>query len=212
MNPKDRAIVAHWTARLAVRKALAAAARKRYMAHPTPAAKATLLKRRAQVSKASAVIARHAGHAAVETVSDAGVLFVARAEGFRSAPYRDAVGVWTIGYGETRGVGPGTPPWTELHARETLRLRLNRDYLAPVLAAAKLYGLTLTQSQADALTSLAYNVGAGIFAPGHTISEAMRSGSRPRMANAFLVYDMAGGHVLPGLLTRRKAERAMFLS
>jgi lysozyme len=145
-------------------------------------------------------------------VSDKGVAFVAGFEGFRSNPYRDAVGVWTIGYGETKGIGPSSGPWSRELALKRLRTRLDRDYLAPVLAVAKSSKLSLSQNEKDALASLVYNLGPGILAKGRTMGDALRSRDRKRIADAFLVYDKAGGRTLEGLTRRRQAERKLFLS
>src|SRR4051812_33830431 len=90
-------------------------------------------------------------------VSRNGVALIKRFEGFRSRPYRDAVGVWTIGYGETKGIGPGTNPWSETFASQRLQDRVNRDF-APYINALK---LPLNQNQFDALASFIYNVGPG---------------------------------------------------
>lgn len=223
-------VVARWRAKLAVRKSLLAHARlraaywRKRKAHAKKGTKtysraAAMLadreklvaKRKEQVAYADRVIARHAPKAKARSVSEGGVQFVAGFEGFRSFPYRDAVGVWTIGYGETQGVGPNTPMWTKSYALSRLRTRLNRDYLAPVLRVADAVGLRLSQHEADALASLSYNLGPGIFAAGHTMGDALRSKNRTRIADAFLVYDKAGGHALAGLTRRRRAERAMFL-
>jgi lysozyme len=165
--------------------------------------------RQRQVTEAERVLDRHPGQ--VTTLSPAGVALVASFEGFRAAPYRDAVGVATIGYGETRGITMSTRPWTREHAAAQLRVRLNRDYLRPVLAATRAAGLTLTQNQADALASLAYNLGPGIFARGRTMGDAIASRDHRRIADAFLEYASAGGRVLPGLARRRRAERALYL-
>ena len=35
---------------------------------------------------------------------------VAKFEGFRSSPYQDSGGTWTIGFGHTKGVTKHTPP------------------------------------------------------------------------------------------------------
>jgi lysozyme len=165
-------------------------------------------RRRLQVREADKHIERLTR---VSGVSAKGVEFVASFEGFRSRPYRDPVGVWTIGYGETRNVGPRSRPITKRQARTMLRRRLDADYLKPVLAAAKGAGLVLKQHEADALASLVYNCGPGILAPGRSMGDALRSRDRARIANAILAYDMAGGRSLPGLVRRRRAERKMFL-
>lgn len=164
--------------------------------------------REKQVAEARRVLARHP--ATPTGLSAEGVAFVAGREGFSARPYRDAVGVLTIGYGETRGVRPGMR-WTRAHALAQLKLRADRDYAAPVLVAAKGAGLTLRQHELDALTSLAYNLGPGILVRGRTMGDAIRSRDRRRIANAFLPYDKAGDRALLGLTLRRRAERRMFL-
>lgn len=144
----------------------------------------------------------------VRTVSGRGVQFVAGFEGFRSAPYKDAVGVWTIGYGETKGITANTRPWSEAKARRQLRRRLNRDY-APAVAALE---LPLTQAMFDALASFVYNLGPAAIAPSTGIGRMLRVRAWEKAADEILKWDKAGGRALPGLTRRRQAERTLFLS
>lgn len=164
--------------------------------------------RERQVAEARAVLDRHPAPAA--GLSAEGLAFIAGREGFSARPYRDAVGVLTIGYGETRGVTPGMV-WTRAHALAQLKLRADRDYGRPVLEAARAAGVTLSQHEYDALVSLVYNLGPGILAPERTMGAALRLRDRRRIADAFLIYDKAGGRRLLGLTLRRRAERAVFL-
>lgn len=145
----------------------------------------------------------------VTGVSDACVELVAEFEGFSSKPYRDPVGIWTIGYGETRGVGPRTQPVTKTYAKAQLRKRLNEDYF-PYVARATRPG-KLTQNVADAFTSFVYNVGPGGVAVTSGVGRALRAGNIKLAANRLLQWDKAGGRVLPGLTRRRKAERYLAL-
>lgn len=147
------------------------------------------------------------------TVSDAGVAFVAAFEGGQSKdgrfrPYKDPVGVWTIGYGETRGVGPFTEPWTEKQARARLKERLNRDFVPAVLDASS---VPLKQHQLDGLASFVYNVGVGGVAPSTRVGRELRRGNLSGAAEAMLAWNKAGGKVLPGLARRREAERRLIL-
>jgi len=119
--------------------------------------------------------------------------------------------VWTIGYGETVGVGPHTPCWTQKAAAERLRTRVNRDYLAPVLKLTRAVGMDLKQNEADALASLVYNVGPGVLNKGKSVGDAIRARNRTQIANSFLLYDHAGGRTLEGLTRRRRRERQLFL-
>lgn len=146
-------------------------------------------------------------------VSEAGVNLIKSFEGFPygGRPYPDAVGVWTIGYGHTKGIGPNTKRITQRQADELLRRDLRDSYEPPVEIIAKALGLKLTQHEFDALVSAVYNLGPGILERGKTMGDALRAKSRSRIASAFLVYVKAGGQTLLGLVRRRKAERALFL-
>ncbi len=209
-----------WTAKLRSRRSLLrnAEASVRYWARRAGSARgkqmlseamARRTLRRRQVGEAERVLARHP--AGVSSVSRSGIALVASFEGFRSHPYRDPIGIWTRGFGETQGIHARSRPVTRAQALAQLRRRIDADYLAPVLRYAKTCGLTLTQQQADALASFAYNLGPGIFQRGTSLGDAMRSRNHRRIADALLLYDKAGGRALPGLTRRRRAERSLYL-
>lgn len=198
-----------WLSKLNIARHWAAVWRQRYIANPTRHNKWKLEQWRSRQRAAERVLARHP--VKVSSVSTAGMSLIENFEGFRSCPYRDAVGVWTIGFGETAGIGPGTPCWSRAAAESRLRKRVNRDYLRPVLNLADAVGLQLTQTEADALASGTYNLGPGWLGRGKTMGDAIRSKNRQRIADAFLVYTKAGGRELPGLVTRRRRERELFL-
>lgn len=145
----------------------------------------------------------------VTGISPAGVELVKRFEGFRSKAYQDPVGVWTIGYGETRGISRFTRPWTEQKAAAALRRRLDRDYFPTVKALPTFR--SLNQHQVDALTSFIYNVGPGGLGTGTVIGRALRTAHFTDAANGLLLWNKAGGRALAGLTARRQAERALFL-
>jgi lysozyme len=140
-------------------------------------------------------------------LSTAGAHLIEAFEGFRSAPYRDAVGVWTIGFGSTAGVGPGTAPMTRAQAEA----RMMREVDASYGAAVNGLGLPLNQNQFDALVSFVYNVGTGGIGSSSTVGMRLRQRDWPRAADALLAWDKAGGRALPGLTRRRHAERDLFL-
>lgn len=139
-------------------------------------------------------------------LSERGSELIESFEGFRSNPYTDAVGVWTIGFGSTRGVGPNTPV-----SREQARARLMREVDATYGAAINALKLGLNQNQFDALTSFVYNVGTGGVGPDTRVGRALRDGDHSAAADALLAWDKAGGRRLAGLTRRRQAERALFL-
>lgn len=146
-------------------------------------------------------------------VSDAAAKMIAQFEGGQSPdgrfrPYRDAVGVWTIGYGHTHGVSSASRPLSKQEALQLLRLDLDTKYAPPVNAL----GLPLSQNQFDATVSAVYNLGPGILESRSSFGHELRAKHWQRAADALLLYDHAGGRQLPGLTARRKAERALFLS
>lgn len=140
-------------------------------------------------------------------VSNVGVTLIKGFEGFSSKPYQDSVGVWTIGYGHTEGVGPNSPHLTESQAAALLKRDLDTKY-APFVSALR---LPLTQNQFDALVSFVYNVGPGGIAQNTGVGRALREHNWLGAANKLLEWDKAGGQTLLGLKRRREAERALFL-
>jgi lysozyme len=140
-------------------------------------------------------------------ISDDGVRLVAGFEGLRLKPYRDAVGVWTVGYGHT---GPGTARM-QLHSATEARALLRHDLHRFVLGVHGVVHVPVTQRQFDALVSLAYNIGIGAFRSS-TLVKRLNAGHYGRAANQFRVWNQGGGRVLAGLVRRRGAEREYFLS
>lgn len=199
-------VLSRWKARRAVRYSLLRHARAAFDARKTKANLARLREREAQVAQADRVIARHTPH--TPGVSGEGVALIAEFEGCILRPYRDAVGVWTIGYGHTEHVGPHSPALPSKQAAlELLHNDLDHKYAPPV---ARL-GVPLNQHQFDALVSLSYNLGPGILGKGHTLGAALARRDYAAAANAILLYDYAGGRKLAGLTRRRRAERALFV-
>lgn len=140
-------------------------------------------------------------------LTTAGARLIEGFEGFSSKPYRDAVGVWTIGYGSTKGVGSRTPNVTRAQAEARLKREVDQEYGAAINALH----LSLNQNQYDALVSFVYNVGPGGVASSTGVGRALRRHDWHAAANALLAWDKAGGHTLLGLTRRRQAERALFL-
>jgi lysozyme len=202
-------VLARWKRRLKTLQADRRVLRAKHIAHPTRVTRSAIDQLDKRIAAARRVISRHTP---VSELSDRGIELLAGFEGYRAHPYRDAVGAWTIGYGETSGVGPNTGPWTREYARRRLRVRANRDYLQPLLRLDRAYRIHLRQHEADALASLVYNLGVGILDADRTMGAALRSRNRKRIADAFLVYTNAGGQRLPGLVRRRQAERDLFLN
>lgn len=140
-------------------------------------------------------------------ISRRGIALIAEFEGFRSTAYEDIAvpGLWTIGYGFTRGVRPGHT-MTREQADERLRAEI-AEYEAGVMRACK---VPPNQNQFDALCSFAWNVGVSGMA-GSSVIRAHNRGDQQAAARAFALWNKAGGRVWPGLTRRRAAEAALYL-
>ena len=135
-------------------------------------------------------------------MNKAGVTLLKGFENFKAVAYLDIVGVPTIGWGFTKGVKMGdTMTLEEANARLILEVAEFENGL-------KVEG---TPNQLAAMTCLAYNIGLGNF--GHSTVRRMHTlGNFQAAADAFRMWDMAGGRVVTGLVRRREAERALYLT
>ena len=135
-----------------------------------------------------------------------GVEFIAAFEGFVDHPYRDSGGVWTIGYGHTAGVGPHSKCLSHAEAIATL----HRDLDVFSKAVVKLAPKDATVRQFNAVTSLAFNVGAGAVAQSTLVRE-WRANHDAAAAAQFKRWNRAGGRELLGLTRRRRVECELFV-
>jgi len=145
-------------------------------------------------------------------VSDGCIDFVKSWEGFSATPYRDEVGVWTLGYGMTGDEIQGISEVTEEQATSMLKDWINNKYAPIVKSDLESKGITLAQNEFDALVSMAYNVGtSGVL--GSTLYKNVCAGVRDinTIIYNFQAWSNAGGQRLEGLYRRRTKEAAMFL-
>lgn len=80
-----------------------------------------------------------------------------------------------------------------------------------VNAISNLTTVQLTNKQIQALASLAENIGLGNL-KNSSILKYINAGDTQKAADAFLVWDKAGGQPVPGLHLRRLCERDLFLA
>lgn len=145
-----------------------------------------------------------------KTMSQVGVDLITSFEDTRTKAYDDGVGVWTIGIGTTF-----YPSGNKVKQGDTCTLEQAKSYFKHDLAkfekaVNESVSVPLTQSQFDALVSLTYNIGSGAFKDS-TLLKKLNKGDYQGAADQFLAWKKAGGKVLPGLVRRREAERALFL-
>ena len=140
-----------------------------------------------------------------------GIELIKQFEGFRANAYRDAVGVWTIGYGHTSMAGkPDVIPTLSITREEaTAILRQDIETFARGVSAA-VKG-PLSDAHFSALVCFAYNVGLGNFKSSGVLAAVNRR-DFDMVPRRLALWNKAGGQVLPGLVKRRAAEAALFLA
>lgn len=133
------------------------------------------------------------------------VSFVGTWEGLRTESYRDIVGVWTVCYGETKGVRAGDR-YSKAECDAMLaaqivayEVQLDRCLTAPVPVGMKI-----------ALVSWTYNVGVGAACRSTLVRKA-NSGDLAGACNELPRWNRAGGRIVQGLSNRRISERSMCL-
>lgn len=142
-------------------------------------------------------------------LSRKGAKFIASFEGFRSHPYQDSGGIWTIGYGHTKGVGPDTKP---LRSQRQGRRIMRKDAAPLVDLIRRVTSFPLKQHQLDMLISAGFNMGPGVFNSDRSLGQALRTGGPKDVVKALQLYVRdADGDVLAGLRRRRQAEGRVFL-
>jgi GH24 family phage-related lysozyme (muramidase) len=135
-------------------------------------------------------------------------------EGLRLAAYQDSVKVWTICWGETKGVKPGMRATIE-ECDAKLIYRVTHDYYLPLVDNVPDYWQAPITVQA-AMLSGAYNFGVGSKKPrrgqiGSRASEFVTKHEYRHACEAQTAWNKAGGDVLPGLVRRREMGDAQRL-
>ena len=165
-------------------------------------------------------------------LSKAGEDLMHRYEGFRSKPYLCPAHIWTIGYGHVlyqeqiklpsvrkegytgmlRSEFPLRPEdnrvWTKTEIDELFHADVVTFERGVLRHVPTVLG---RQGSFDALVSFAFNAGLGNLQRSQIRIKANR-GEWEAAANGFRNFITGGGKVLPGLVKRREAEIALFLS
>ena len=137
-------------------------------------------------------------------IGNKGLELIKHFEGCELEAYKCPAGVWTIGYGHTKGVEEGDV-WSESHADHMLEVELE-EYENYVNTAVE---VPLSQNQFDALVSWVYNLGPTNF-NSSTMLKVLNAGDYSEVGNQMLRWNKAGGKVLEGLTRRRQAEADLF--
>ena len=165
--------------------------------------------------------------------SDKGIHVMHLFEGYRDKPYLCPAHLWTVGWGEMlhheqiklplvrkdgytgmiRKEFPLAPEHNRVWTKPELEVRFKNllgSFERGVLRLAP--NLSGNQGLFDACVCLSYNIGVGGFQRSTLRQRILRDEPLDRIAEGFMMYTKAGGKELPGLVRRRKAEVALFMS
>ena len=144
-------------------------------------------------------------------------------EGVRTKPYRCPALLWTVGVGhvidpnhirvkfDERKNIPLPPEWDRVLSMAEVDAILAADLATFERGVLRLCPGGLTQGRFDALVSFSFNVGLGNLQRS-TIRMKHNRGDFEGAAEGFMAWTKAGGKELPGLVKRRKHERALYES
>lgn len=113
---------------------------------------------------------------------------------------------WTIGYGHTTRVKQH-----DKCTKEQAEVWLEEDLASCYKTIDTSVKVELTNKQRDALASFIFNVGRNAFSTS-TLLNLLNQKKYIEAAEQLLRWNKAGGKMFSGLTSRRKAERALFLS
>ena len=166
-------------------------------------------------------------------LSKAGADLMHRFEGCRNKPYLCPAHIWTIGYGHVlyqeqiklpmarvegkeipmiRKEMPLKPEDNRVWSKEEIEKLFADDVASFERGVLRLVpGVAGRQGAFDALVSISFNFGLGNLQRS-TIRMKANRGDWEGAAEAFMAWTKGGGKVLLGLVKRREAEIALFLS
>jgi lysozyme len=134
-----------------------------------------------------------------------GLQLIKSFEGLRLDSYKCPAGVWTIGYGHTKGVKPNM----------VIDQSMADDYLVEDIAPIERYlnkmGINFRQEEFDALVSWIFNLGLGDFSRSTMFKYINENRPDEQITDQIVKWVNAGGKPLVGLRKRRVAEANMWL-
>ena len=137
-------------------------------------------------------------------ISQEGLALIKKFEGCELEAYKCAAGVWTIGYGSTKGVKEGDTITQE--EADNLLLHEMEEYEGYI---NNLVEVDLEQNQFDALVSWVFNLGPANL-KASTLLKVLNAKDYEGVPTQIKRWNKAGGKVLQGLIRRREAESLLF--
>ena len=145
-------------------------------------------------------------------LSDNGFTLLGELEGIVLRPYKDSVGIPTIGIGSTYYEDGTKVKMTDKAITKERAIQLAKNVVKSFEEQVnKSILLPMTQNQFDAMVLLCYNIGKSGFARSSVVRN-FNLGNIQKAADSFLLWNKAGGKVVQGLVNRRNKERSLFLS
>ena len=137
-------------------------------------------------------------------ISQEGISLIKKFEGCELTAYQCSAGVWTIGYGHTKGIEEGMEI-TQQEAEDMLVEELHEyeNYINDNVTAP------LSQNQFDAMVSWVYNLGPANL-KASTLLKVLNAGNYDDVPFQMRRWNKAGGVTLDGLIRRREAEALLF--
>lgn len=129
---------------------------------------------------------------------------IAKWEGVRYQPYRDAVGVLTVCYGHT---GPDIAPGKGYTKAECEAL-LEADMAEADAVVRKCIPVPMLRHVEAAMVSATFNLGPKVVC-GSTVQRKALANDWPGACAALDLFNNAGGRVYRGLVLRRADERKL---
>ena len=137
-------------------------------------------------------------------ISENGLELIKKFEGCETTAYQDSVGVWTIGFGHTKGVEEGQT--CSIEDAESMLADEMDEYEGYINNMVK---VDLQQHEFDALVAWVYNLGPTNLGES-TMLKVLNGGQFDRVPDEMNRWTRAGGKILEGLVRRRQAESLMF--
>ena len=125
-------------------------------------------------------------------------------EGFRNTAYKCPSGIWTIGYGTTKGVKAGDKVSV---SQAYAMMREDSEEIAKLINGM---GVKLQQCQFDAVALFCYNLGFYKFKASTLCKMIRRDASDKRIFREWQRWVYASGKKLNGLIQRRRNEVELY--
>jgi lysozyme len=149
----------------------------------------------------------------ITKTGEKGLALIKSFEGFVGNPYKDSVGIPTIGYGATfypdgKKVTLTDTPINESQATDLLKVMISQfeQYVDSFCVDS------INQNQFDALVSFCYNLGPASLKSSTLLKKVNINPNDPTIRGEFGKWVMAGGKALPGLVRRRAAEADLYFT